>query len=297
MAPIREFRGCGTALVTPFKSDGRLDEKTLLKLVDLQLDAGIDFLVPCGSTGESATLAAEEQARVVELVIQRAKGRVPVLAGAGGNNTARVVETAKRMAGLGADGILSVTPYYNRPSQEGLVLHFKTVAESIPIPVVLYNVPSRTGVNLLPGTVKRLSEIENIVGIKEASGNISQIAELVTICPDSLKIISGDDAVTLPVIALGGVGLISVISNEAPKMTADFVHLCLEGRFRDALVLQRKMLRLMQLNFIDTNPVPVKAAMARMGLIEECYRLPMAPLSPEMKEKLFAALLELGLIK
>ncbi|HEX9933921.1 MAG TPA: 4-hydroxy-tetrahydrodipicolinate synthase, partial [bacterium] len=264
--------------------------------VDHQLEQGIDFLVPCGSTGESAALSADEHARVVELVVRRVQGKVPILAGAGGNNTAKVAETARRMETLGADGILSVTPYYNRPNQEGLFRHFKTVAESIRIPLVLYNVPGRTGTNLLPETVLRLCAIQNVVGIKEASGNITQISELAMVCPESFLLLSGDDANTLPIIALGGVGLISVISNEAPRLTVEFTHLCLEGRFREAVVLQRRLFRLMQLNFIDSNPIPVKTALAMMGMIEEFVRLPLVPLSQDHKVKLAAALRELGLI-
>lgn len=291
-----KFYGCGTALVTPFKKDGRLDENSLIRLVDFQLEEGIDFIVPCGSTGESAVLNPEEHARVVELVVQRVKGKIPVLAGAGGNNTSRVVETAMKMESLGADGILSVAPYYNRPNQEGLFQHYKTIAASIRIPMVVYNVPSRTACNLLPETLVRLSAIPNIVGVKEASGNITQITEIAMNVPASLKIISGDDAMTLPVVALGGVGVISVLSNEIPKRMTRFTRLCLDGKFPEAIEIQRTIFRLMQLNFIECNPVPVKAALAKMGLIEESYRLPLVPLSASNREKLYSALSELSLI-
>jgi 4-hydroxy-tetrahydrodipicolinate synthase len=297
MGRLFEIRGCGTALVTPFKADGSLDEKALLKVVDFQMEGGVDFLVPCGSTGESASLSPDEHARVVELVIGRVKGKVPVLAGAGGNNTPKVAEAAARMEALGADAVLSVTPYYNRPNQEGLFQHFQAVARAVRIPVIVYNVPVRTGTNLLPATLKRLAAIPNIYGVKEASGNIAQLTEIAMTCPDSFRLISGDDANTLPIIALGGTGLISVVSNEMPGETARFTHLCLEGKWKEAAQLQRLLFRLMQLNFIDTSPIPVKAALARMGLIEEHVRLPLVPLSEPHKEKLFSALAELGLIR
>jgi len=296
MGSVKNLRGCGTAIVTPFTRNGGLDEQALFRLVDFQLDEGIDFLVPCGSTGESAVLSPDEHARIVELVVERVRGRVPVVAGVGGNNTTKVIEAARRTETLGADAILSVTPYYNRPNQEGLFQHFKAVAGSVKIPVVLYNVPARTSTNLLPETLKRLSEMYNIIGVKEASGNISQITEIAMTVPESIKLISGDDANTLPIIALGGVGVISVISNETPKLMTRFTHLCMEGNWKEAIVLQRKLFHLMQMNFIDTSPIPVKAALAKMGLIEEVYRLPLVPLSPQNKEKLFATLKELDLI-
>jgi 4-hydroxy-tetrahydrodipicolinate synthase len=296
MRSLSEIRGCGTALVTPFRADGNLDEKALLGLVDFQLREGIDFLVPCGSTGESAVLSQEEHDRVVELVVQRVRGKVPVMAGAGGNHTQKVVERAARMEALGADAVISVTPYYNRPNQEGLYQHFKAVAEAVRIPVVVYNVPVRTGANLLPETLKRLSTIKNIIGVKEASGNMAQITEIAMTCPTSFNLISGDDANTLPIIALGGTGLISVVSNEVPKEATRFTRLCLDGKWKEAAALQRRLYRLMQLNFIDTSPVPVKAALAKMGLIEEHVRLPLVPLSNADKQKLVSALRELGLI-
>jgi len=296
MGSIQNLRGCGTALVTPFKKDGSLDEPAILRLVDFQLEGGVDFLVPCGTTGESAVLAPEEHDRVVELVVERVQGRVPVIAGAGGNNTARVIETARRMERLGADGILSVTPYYNRPNPEGLFQHFKAVAESVSFPVILYNVPGRTATNLTPETILRLCSVKNILGVKEASGNIGQITEIALRIPDSFKLISGDDANTLPIIALGGIGVISVVSNEVPKLMTRFTHLCLEGHFKEAMALQRQMYSLMTLNFIDTSPIPVKAALAHMGLVEETVRLPLVPIAPANREKLETAIKRLGSI-
>ncbi len=293
----KDIKGCGTALVTPFKSNGKIDEEALRRLVDFQIKEGIDFLVPCGTTGESATLTVDEHLRVVEIVVEQSGGRVPVIAGAGGYNTEKVVEMAKRVSSLGVDGILSVTPYYNKPTQEGLYQHFKSVAESVDVPVILYNVPGRTSTNLLPDTVVRLSEIKNIIGLKAASGNIGQIGELAVKMPEGFKIISGDDPNTLPIIALGGVGVISVISNQAPGMTVKLTHLCLEGKFREAMIMQKRLYPLMKLNFLETNPIPVKAGLAMMGLIEERYRLPLVPMSKENKEKLRRGLVELGLVK
>jgi len=296
MAGLRDLKGCGTALVTPFQSDGRIDEKALERLVDFQIRGGIDFLVPCGTTGENATLTLEEHLRVIEIVKKRAGGKVPIIAGAGGYNTAKVIDMAKRVASLGVDGLLSVTPYYNKPTQEGLFQHFRAIAEAVDLPMIMYNVPGRTSTNLLPDTVVRLSTMDTIVGIKEASGDISQIGELAVKVPDHFKIISGDDANTLPIIALGGVGVISVVSNQAPSMVKELTHHCLAGNFKKARELQRKLYPLMKLNFIETNPIPVKAGLAMMGFIEESYRLPMVCMAKENKEKLRRAMKELGLI-
>ncbi|MGH7453534.1 MAG: 4-hydroxy-tetrahydrodipicolinate synthase [bacterium] len=296
MINIKNLRGCGTALVTPFKADGQVDEAALAKLVDFQIREGIDFLVPCGTTGESATLTMAEHLRVVEIVVERAKGRVPVIAGAGGNNTAHVIEMAKQIESLGVEGLLSVTPYYNKPTQAGLLAHYRALAEAVKRPIIVYNVPGRTSTNLLPDTVVRLSAIENIIGIKEACGDINQINELAVKIPPGFKIISGDDALTLPIIALGGVGVISVISNQAPKMMTELTRLCLEGKFVVALALQRKLYSLMKLNFLETNPIPVKAGLAMMGLIEESYRLPLVPMAEENKRKLQNAMAELNLV-
>ncbi len=293
MKKIKDLQGCGTALVTPFKANGKLDEEGLRRLVDFQIREGIDFLVPCGTTGENPTLTLEEHLRVVEIVVEQSRGKVPIIAGAGGYNTAKVIEMASKVADLGVDGLLSVTPYYNKPTQEGLYQHYKTIAEAVNLPIVLYNVPGRTSTNLLPDTVVRLSEIDNIIGIKEASGNIGQIGELAVKVPKDFKIISGDDANTLPIISLGGVGLISVVSNQVPRMMVELVHLCLKGNFRKAMELQRKLYKLMKLNFVETNPIPVKAGLAMMGLIEEKYRLPLVPMKNENREKLRVALEEL----
>lgn len=291
------IRGCGTALVTPFLDNGQVDEMALKRLVQFQIREGIDFLVPCGSTGESATLHSDEILRVIEIVLETANGKVPVVAGAGGYDTAKVVELAKAVAKLGVDAILSVTPYYNRPTPEGLYQHFQKIAEAVDVPVILYNIPGRTGCNLLPDTVIRLSKIPNIIGIKEASGNIDQIVELSMKVPEDFLIFSGDDAVTIPIIALGGAGVISVIANEMPKQMAKLVQACLKGEFLKALELQKKMYPLMRANFIETNPIPVKAALAMMGMIRENYRLPLVSMKSENRAKLHQILLELKLIK
>jgi 4-hydroxy-tetrahydrodipicolinate synthase len=293
MPNLKNLHGCGTALVTPFKADGRLDEIALARLVDFQISEGIDFLVPCGTTGESATLAIAEHLRVVEIVVQRAEGRVPVIAGAGGNNTAHVIEMAKQIERLGVDGLLSVTPYYNKPTQAGLLAHYRALAEAVKLPIIVYNVPGRTSTNLLPDTVVKLSAIDNIIGIKEACGDINQITELAMKIPPDFKLLSGDDALTLPIIALGGAGVISVISNQAPKMMTELTRLCLEGKFESARGLQRQLYNLMKLNFIETNPIPVKAGLAMMGLIEENYRLPLVPMNEENRKKLRSAIREL----
>lgn len=297
MATLQNLQGCGTALVTPFSMSGQLDEEALRRLVDFQIREGIDFLVPCGTTGESATLTMAEHLRVVEIVVQRAKGRVPVIAGAGGNNTAQVIEAARRMESLGVDGLLSVTPYYNKPTQAGLFEHYRVLAEAVRLPIILYNVPGRTSTNLLPDTVVKLSAIGNIIGIKEACGDINQITELAMKIPSGFKILSGDDALTLPIIALGGCGVISVVSNQAPKMVVELVRLCLNGKFEAARALQRKLYGLMKLNFIETNPIPVKAGLAMMGLMEESYRLPLVPMAEDNKRRLRSALAELGIVK
>src|SRR5438132_10254555 len=234
------FTGTGTALVTPFRTDGSLDEAALRRLVRRQLDADVDFLVPCGTTGESPTLTHKEHLRVVEIAVELAKGKVPVLAGAGGYNTAEVIALARELAALGADGILSVTPYYNKPSQEGLFQHYRAIAEAVSLPIVLYSVQGRTGVNIEPDTVKRLAQIENIVGIKEASGNVSQMAAILNAVPEDFIVVSGDDAITLPLIALGGRGVISVVSNEIPAEMSQLTRLALQGDFGGARAIQRR---------------------------------------------------------
>ena len=296
MPDISTLRGCGTALVTPFKEDLSVDEEALRSFVDFQIGGGIDFMVPCGTTGESVTLSDSEQRRVVEIVIQQARGRVPVIAGAGGNNTAHVIALAREYERLGVQGLLSVTPYYNKPIQEGLYQHFKAIAEATSLPIIVYNVPPRTNVNILPETIARLAQIPNIVGVKEASGDISQIAEIINRVPAEFKVLSGDDSMTLPLIAVGGVGLISVASNEAPNKMTALTRACLENHWDEARRLNREMWTLMKVNFVETSPGPVKAALAMMGKIKEVYRLPMVPVSPETRDKIRAALVDLKLI-
>src|SRR5271169_3866770 len=255
------FTGCGTALVTPFRRDLSLDEDTLRKLVRRQIEGGINFLVPCGTTGESPTLTRAEHLRVVEIAVEESRGRVAVLGGAGGYNTAEVIELAQELAQIGVDGILSVTPYYNKPTQEGLFQHYRAIAEKVALPIVVYSVQGRTGVNVEPGTLARLAHIENIVGVKEASGNISQMARVVHEVPEAFTVLSGDDSITIPLIALGGRGVISVVSNEIPAEMTALTQAALAGEFARARALQRQWLPLMEVNFVESNPIPVKAAM------------------------------------
>ena len=290
------FQGCGTALITPFQPDLSLDEEGLRRLVRRQIEGGIHFLVPCGTTGENPTLSREEHLRVVEITLEEAQGRTPVLAGCGGNDTRRVVELARDLEALGADGLLVVTPYYNKPTPEGLYQHFREVARATRLPIVVYNVPGRTAVNVEPATLARLAEIETVVGVKEASGNISQITAIFQAVPSSFAVLSGDDAITLPLIALGGVGIISVVSNEVPFAMARLTSLCLEGDFPAAREMQRRLHALMEVNFIESNPGPVKAAMALMGLIDPIFRLPAVHPKPESVKKIEKVLLGLGLI-
>lgn len=296
MSQIATLKGCGTALVTPFNDDLSIDESALARLVEFQVSEGIDFLVPCGTTGESVTLSDDEQRRVVETVLRTAEGRVEVIAGAGGNNTAHVIKLARDYERAGVSGLLSVSPYYNKPTQEGLYQHFRAIAEATALPIIVYNVPPRTAVNILPDTIARLSEIPNIVGVKEASGDISQIAEIAARVPPEFKIFSGDDSITLAVVALGGVGLISVASNEAPREVAEMTRAATENNWDEARRLHKKLFALMKANFIETSPGPVKAALAMMGKIKEVYRLPMVPVKAETKEKLRAVLVDLQLI-
>jgi 4-hydroxy-tetrahydrodipicolinate synthase len=294
---FRGFVGCGTALVTPFRKDLSLDEETLRRLVRRQIAGGINFLVPCGTTGESPTLTHEEHLRVVAITLEEAKGKVPVLAGAGGYDTRHVIEMAREAERMGAEGILSVTPYYNKPTQEGLYHHFKAIASAISLPIILYNVPPRTNVNIDPATLRRLSEIENIIGVKEASGNISQITQVIQQLPEEFLVLSGDDALTLPLVAMGGRGIISVASNEIPSEMARLAQLCLAGNFAEARAMQRKWLPLLEVNFIETNPTPVKAAMAEMGLLEPVFRLPLVPSRTENLAKIRTVLESLALLE
>ena len=289
------FTGCGTALVTPFRRDLSLDEGTLRRLVRRQIEAGINFLVPCGTTGESPTLARAEHLRVVEIALEEAKGKVPVLAGAGGYNTHEVIELARELEHMGADGILSVTPYYNKPTQEGLYQHYKAIAGAIRLPIVVYSVQGRTGVNVEPATLARLAQIENIVGVKEASGNIGQMANVVHEVPSSFAVLSGDDAITIPLMALGGRGIVSVVSNEIPAEMTQLAQACLRGDFAKAREIQARYLPLMNVNFVESNPIPVKAAMAAMGLLEPVYRLPLVPPSAASQAKIEKVLEQVGL--
>ena len=290
------FTGCGTALVTPFRKDLSLDEEALRRLVRRQIDGGINFLVPCGTTGESPTLSRKEHLRVVEITLDEAKERkVPVVAGAGGYNTAEVIELAKEIENLGADGILSVTPYYNKPTQEGLYQHYRAIAFAVNLPIVVYSVQGRTGVNVEPATLARLSEIENIVAVKEASGNMSQIA---TICAKvDLLVLSGDDAISLGVIAHGGSGVISVVANIDPARMSDMVETANSGNFKLARDLQNRLLPLMEACFLESNPIPVKAALAAMGLIEPVYRLPLVPPRTDTMAKIDAVLRSMDLLE
>jgi 4-hydroxy-tetrahydrodipicolinate synthase len=291
------FTGCGTAMVTPFHPDGSLDEATLRLLVQRQLDAGIDFLVPCGTTGESPTLSHQEHLRVVEITLELAKSRVPVLAGAGGYNTCEVISLAQELAAIGVDGILSVTPYYNKPTQEGLYQHYKALASAVSLPIILYSVQGRTGVNIEPATVKRLASVQNIVGIKEASGNIAQMAAILNAVHGDFLVFSGDDAITLPLIALGGRGVISVASNEIPAEMTLLTHLALQNDFPAARQLHRRYLPLMEVNFVESNPIPVKAAMAELGLLKPVWRLPLVAPGREDMARIRAVLESLNLVE
>jgi 4-hydroxy-tetrahydrodipicolinate synthase len=291
------FTGTGTALVTPFRNDGSLDETALRSLVKRQIDAGINFLVPCGTTGESPPLTHTEHLRVVEITLEIAKGKVPVLAGAGGYNTAEVTSLAKELQKLGADGILSVTPYYNKPTQEGLFQHFKAIASAINLPIILYSVQGRTGVNIEPATVLRLSQIKNIVGIKEASGSISQMGAILNLVSKDFFVLSGDDSLTLPLISLGGRGLISVASNEIPAEMTRLVQSALSGDFSEARRLHFQYLSLMDINFVESNPIPVKAALAEMGLLQPVWRLPLVSPKPENLGRIRAVLESLNLLE
>jgi 4-hydroxy-tetrahydrodipicolinate synthase len=289
------FTGCGTALVTPFTRSGALDETGVRRLARRQIEAGIHFLVPCGTTGETPTLTSEERLRVVEIVVAEAKGKVPVLAGAGGYNTHEVIEVAQQMARAGADGILSVAPYYNKPTPEGLYQHYKAIADAVPLPIIVYNVPGRTGVNVDVATIVRLSAVPNVVGVKEASGNVTQMCEICGAVPDDFLVLSGDDALTLPVMAIGGRGIVSVASNEVPAEMTRMVEFAEAGDFAAARRLHRELLPLMQVNFIESSPIPVKTAMAMMGLVEEVFRLPLVPPRPASRERITPVLRDLGL--
>jgi 4-hydroxy-tetrahydrodipicolinate synthase len=291
------FTGVGTALVTPFTKTGDLDEAAVRRLARRQIDAGVHFLVPCGTTGENPTLAAAERLRIVEILADEARGRVPVLAGAGGYNTREIIHLAADMRQAGANGLLSVTPYYNKPTQDGLFQHYAAIAESTPLPIVVYNVPSRTGVNVEPATLAMLATIPGIVGVKEASANITQMCAVCQVVPPDFLVLSGDDAITLPLMAIGGRGVISVASNEIPSEMVQMVEAAERGDFAAARAVHTRILPLMQVNFVESNPLPVKAAMAAMGLLEEVYRLPMCPPKPESRDKIVKVLRALDLLK
>jgi 4-hydroxy-tetrahydrodipicolinate synthase len=286
----RLWTGCGTALVTPFARDGAIDQSAVRRLARRQIDAGVHFLVPCGTTGESPTLTDDERVRIVELVVEEAGDDVPVLAGAGGYNTREVIEIGARMKRAGARGLLSVTPYYNKPTPDGLFEHYRAIALEIDLPLVVYNVPGRTGCNVDPATLVRLSGIPNVVGVKEASGNVAQMCEICRLLPPSFIVLSGDDALTLPLMAVGGRGVISVVSNEAPADMARMVELAEGNDFEAAQRIHARLMPLMTANFVESNPIPVKAALASMGLIEERYRLPMVPPRQESRARIAEAL-------
>jgi 4-hydroxy-tetrahydrodipicolinate synthase len=289
------FTGVGTALITPFTKSLAVDEPAVRRLAKRQIDAGIHFLVPCGTTGETPTLSGDERRRIVEICVDEARGRALVLAGAGGYDTREIIHAASEMQKAGADGILSVTPYYNRPTPEGLHAHYKAIADSTPLPIVVYNVPGRTGCNVDPATLLKLSSIPNIVGVKEASGNVTQMAEICRSVPKDFLVLSGDDALTLPLMAIGGRGIISVASNEVPSEMVQMVEAAERGDFAAAKHWHDKLLPIMQINFVESSPGPVKFAMAAMGLCEEIYRLPMVPPRQASKDKVLAVLKDLGL--
>lgn len=289
------FKGSMVAIVTPFRN-GKVDEKALGDLIEFHIKNGTDVIVPCGTTGESATLSHEEHHRVVEFTVQTVNKRVPVVAGAGSNSTAETVELAKYALKAGANGVLLITPYYNKPTQEGLYQHYKKVTDTVDIPVILYNVPGRTGLNMLPTTVARLREIKNIVGVKEATGDLKQISELIRLCGRDFDVISGDDFTTLPLLAIGGAGAISVTANIIPADAAAMFDAFFAGKREEALKLHYKMEPLHSLMFIETNPIPVKTALALMGKINEEFRLPLCPMADANKEKLKKALKDYGLI-
>ena len=292
------MRGCATALVTPFKDDGSIDEDRLRALVDRQITGGVRLLVPCGTTGESATMTEAEDQRVIAITVEVARGRARVIAGTGSNSTAAAIEYSQRARDLGADAMLQVAPWYNKPTQEGLYAHFRAIAEAIPeTPVMLYNVPGRTSSNIAAPTVLRLArDCENIVAIKEASGNVTQIMEILRARPANFSVLSGDDAVTLPLIALGAKGIVSVASNEIPDLMSRMTELALAGNWEEARALHYRLLPLMEINFIESSPGPVKAAMSMMGLLEENFRLPLVPIKDDSRARIREVIAELGLV-
>ena len=291
------FTGVGTAIVTPFTKTLALDEEGVRRLARRQIDEDIHFLVPCGTTGESPTLSEDERTRIVQICVEEARGNVPVLAGAGGYDTREVIHAARQMERAGANGLLSVTPYYNKPTPDGLIQHYKAIADSTPLPIIVYNVPGRTGCNIDPATLVKLAAIPNIVGVKEASGNIQQMCEICRSVPADFIVLSGDDAITLPLMSVGGRGVISVASNEVPGQMSKMVEAAERGDFAAARKLHATLLPLMLVNFVESNPIPVKAAMAAMGLLDEVFRLPMVAPRAESRAKIVAVLNEMGLLK
>lgn len=297
MGRQRQFQGTGTALVTPFKKNGSLDEKALRRLVDFQIKGGVEALIPVGTTGESPTLNYKEHYRVFDIVIEQANGRTKIFAGSGSNSTDEAIEQSRHAKKAGADAALVVGPYYNKPTQEGYFRHYQAIAEAVDIPIIVYNVPGRTGGNIEAATtLKMAAEIPNIMAVKEASGNMSQIMEIARNKPQGFSLLSGDDALTLAMMALGGDGCISVVANETPMDFSDMVRFCLTGQWDKARALHNKLLSLMNINFVEANPIPVKAALAMMGMIEEVYRLPLVPIGDKNREKLKAILKDLALI-
>jgi 4-hydroxy-tetrahydrodipicolinate synthase len=292
----RNWSGVGTALVTPFDASGELDELAFRRLVERQVEGGVHFLVPCGTTGETPTLTSEERDRIVSITVEVCQGRIPVLAGVGGYNTEEVAELAEHTEGLGVQGLLSVTPYYNKPTQEGLVQHYTAIANRTSLPIIVYNVPGRTGCNVEPKTLARLAQIPNIVGVKEASGNMPQMCEVCRVVPEHFSVLCGDDALALPLMAVGGRGVISVASNVVPDRMAKLVNKALEGDFAAARAEHAALLEFMNVNFIESNPIPVKAALAMLGLCNEVYRLPMVPASAANRDRIRQVLEGLGIL-
>jgi len=291
------LRGSGVAIITPFSKEGLIDEKALRRLVDFQITNGTDFIIPCGTTGESATMNGDERKQVIQIVIDQAKKRVPIIAGTGTNDTAASIQYSMDAEKLGADGVLLVGPYYNKPTQEGYYQHFKTIASAISIPAILYNVPGRTSGNIEPKTILRLSEIKTIIGVKEASANFGQFMEILKNRPKDFLVLSGDDALTLPMMPLGADGVISVAANQIPKAMHEIVKYSLEGNFAKAREIHYRYLDLMNMNFVESNPIPVKYALVLMGMIEENYRLPLVPMAEGNKQKMKELLQKLGIIK
>jgi 4-hydroxy-tetrahydrodipicolinate synthase len=298
MASRKKFQGTGTALVTPFTRDGKIDEPTLRKLVEFQIKGGVEAIVPAGTTGESPTLEEDEHRRLIEIVVDQARNRVKIIAGAGSNSTAHTIRLSKQAKKSGADMLLLVGPYYNKPTQEGYYQHYKAIAEAVDLPFIVYNVPTRTSGNIEPSTLIRIAEeIPTAAGVKEASGSMPQIMEIARNKPERFSLLSGDDVYTFPLMAVGGEGVISVISNEVPRLFSDMVRYCLKNNFTKALTIHNTLFPLMQANFFEANPIPVKAALAMMGMIEETYRLPLVKIGEKNREKLTTVLRELKLVK